>query len=546
MFLPDVVAQNSEATPDAPFYVFAQPDPFTDIVTITHFEFGRATHRAAQILRPNCEGSDGEVVAILALADTVVYHALVVGLITANLIPFPVCPRLSAAATVQLLRKSSCHRLLATCRTLEPLIREIQKEIAQTDPGFLPGIEEIPSVSRIYPNLGSETPSCAFTPHGSGPNTRSLDHICLYLHSSGTTIGFPKPIAHTHRTLMQWSRFAMVREIRDYISSPYCVGTMGIPSFGLSGTFCQLLNPLHGGIAVAVYPPTATSPELLPILPSPENVLNYARKTNCKAVMTFPDQLSIWVTSADAISYLKTLNLVLFGGGTLPQLLGDTLVNSGVNLRTLYAGTEFGAISTLVPLKRDEGDWNWVRLTDEVKSRWVPKGDGLFECQILTWQGHKLSVETLEDAAGYATSDLFVNHPEKKHLWKLIGRLDDFIVHRSGKKTMPTPMEDMIISSSSIAGAIMFGESREVTGILIQSMPHLQVDVSDKWQVMKLRDKVWPLVESANETAPEFSRISKDMVIFTSSEKPLPRSAVKRTISRKEALQLYAGEISAL
>lgn len=73
---------------EAPFYVFTRPDPATELVTITHLEFARATHRVARALRPNPESpcSDGKVVAIIVLADTVLFHALVTGLITANLI----------------------------------------------------------------------------------------------------------------------------------------------------------------------------------------------------------------------------------------------------------------------------------------------------------------------------------------------------------------------------------------------------------------------------------------------------------------------------
>jgi acyl-CoA synthetase (AMP-forming)/AMP-acid ligase II len=83
--IPDLVGQIWDAEPSRIFYVYAQPAS-DEITTITHLEFGRATHRAAHILRPNREGQDGEVVAVLALSDTVLYHAILVGLMTATLI----------------------------------------------------------------------------------------------------------------------------------------------------------------------------------------------------------------------------------------------------------------------------------------------------------------------------------------------------------------------------------------------------------------------------------------------------------------------------
>src|SRR4051812_14218093 len=85
MFLPGLIAQNTARNPSRPFYIYARPES-EEITTITHLEFGRATHRVANILRPNREGQDGKVVAIIAQLDTVLYHAIVAGLMTADLI----------------------------------------------------------------------------------------------------------------------------------------------------------------------------------------------------------------------------------------------------------------------------------------------------------------------------------------------------------------------------------------------------------------------------------------------------------------------------
>lgn len=85
MFIPNLVAQNCERNPSRPFYIYAQPES-EEIATITYLEFSRATHRVANILRPNRQGRDGEVVAIIAHSDTVLYHAIVAGLMTADLI----------------------------------------------------------------------------------------------------------------------------------------------------------------------------------------------------------------------------------------------------------------------------------------------------------------------------------------------------------------------------------------------------------------------------------------------------------------------------
>ncbi|KAJ6568452.1 hypothetical protein B0H10DRAFT_2109334 [Mycena sp. CBHHK59/15] len=533
MRIPDAVALNSRENPDGPLYIYAKEDSCGETVTITNFEFGRAAHRAAQLLRPNREGSDGHVVALIALSDTILYQAI---------LPFPISPRNSPAAIVNLLRKTSCHRLVATCVTLDSLLAAVKQEITQSNADFPITIEEAPSLFQIYPNLGSETSDCAFEPYADDASCPSLDGICMYLHSSGST-GFPKAIPETHRALMQWTTLAPFLEMRDCISHPFAA--MPLPSFHMGGIYAQLLQPVYGRIAVAVYPPTAISPEALPVLPSPDNILEHAHKNGCKAMIILPSLLAVWSNSPDAVTYLKTLHFVICSGGSLPQRLGDALVDAGVNLRTLYGTTEFGAISAIIPGAGDEQDWAWMHFPDEVKLRWVSQGDGTFECQVLTSEKHTISVENLDDVKGYATSDLWVNHPEKRHLWRIVGRIDDVLVHTSGEKTVPVPMEDIVMGSPHVVGTVMFGHEREQTGILIELVPELQIDVQNATQVAELRNKIWPIIEDANKIAPAFSRIFKEMILFTSPDKPLPRTG-KRTVMRKAALNVYTKEIEAL
>ncbi|KAF8193608.1 hypothetical protein K438DRAFT_1720091 [Mycena galopus ATCC 62051] len=538
MNIPQVVAQNCEANPSGSFYIYAIPGA-SETVTITHLEFGRATHRAASILRPQREGSDGQVIAVLALADTVLYHALLVGLMAADLIPFPISPRNSPAGIFELLRASSCHRIIATCTTLGPLIAGIKNHIADVDPNFALTIAEIPLLSQIYPNLGAETTDCAFQPYAiSTEILLSPDDTALYMHSSGST-GFPKAIAQSHRMIMEWASLPAVAETREYTEKP--VANMALPAFHLFGITCQLLQPLFG-TPVAVYPPTAISPEALPMIPTPDNILEHAQKTKCRALTSVPALLAIWFNSPEAVAYLATLHTIIWSGGPLPQRIGNGLANAGVKLISGYGATETGAISVVNHYDEDAKEWAWFRVSDLVKVRWLPQGDETFECHVLSSETYSPSVQNLPDAKGFATSDLCVNHPQKKHLWRVVGRVDDAIVHTSGEKTVPAPMEDIVLSSPLVAGAVMFGNERPQTGILIETISSLQIDIHDPPQVAELRNKIWPIIEEANETAPAFSRLFKEMILFSTPDKPLPRAG-KGSVLRKASIALYAPEI---
>ncbi|KAF7343921.1 General substrate transporter [Mycena venus] len=542
MLIPEVIAWNAENHPADPCYLFAPTDPSAPVVTVTQLEFSRATQRVAHFLRPNREGPDGEVVAVIALSDTLLYLAILAGLITANCVPFPISPRNSPAAVVNLLRKTSCHRIVSTCVTLDALLVGVKEELGHVDPDFTLKIEEVPSLSQVYPNLGDEKPDRAFDPYPASANRPALDDVCLYLHSSGST-GLPKAIPETHRVLWQWTTLEAFRDIRDRIAHP--LAGMPIPAFHMSGIHALFIHPVYGRIPIGLFPPTASSPETLPMFPSPENVIEHSRRTGCRVMMILPAFVVAWAQSPETVDYLTTLDLVGFSGGSLPERLGNSLVEAGVNLRDLYGATEFGAVTSVVPLEGDERDWDWVRFADEVTLQWDPQGDGTFECQLLTSEKHTLSVENMKDVKGYATSDLWINHPEKRHLWKMVGRIDDVIVHTSGEKTVPAPMEDIVLSSPIVSGVVMFGWEREQTGILIETIPSLKIDVHNSVEVIEMRNKIWPIVEEANQIAPAFSRIFKEMIIFTASDKPMPRTG-KGTVMRKATLKIYSPEIDAL
>ena len=63
--------------------------------------------------------------------------------------------------------------------------------------------------------------------------------------------------------------------------------------------------------------------------------------------------------------------------------IGEFMVASGVTFTPMYGGTEFG--SPTLPFKRkgDEEDWAYMEFSNRANIRWVPQGDGTYECQFL-------------------------------------------------------------------------------------------------------------------------------------------------------------------
>ncbi len=83
--LPGFADFHAANNPHRPWVVFPSSQSPTNIVSISFLEFAKATHRVAHAIRPNRQGRDGEVVALLLNCDSILYLAIIAGIIRAGL-----------------------------------------------------------------------------------------------------------------------------------------------------------------------------------------------------------------------------------------------------------------------------------------------------------------------------------------------------------------------------------------------------------------------------------------------------------------------------
>ncbi|KAG1835812.1 putative aminoadipate reductase [Suillus subalutaceus] len=531
--LPELVEFNAQYNSDVTFFVYDKPDS-NDLVSISHSDFHRACHRAAQAIRKSGAGADKEVVALIGISDTLLYQTVFMGIIFAGLIPFAMSFRNSAAAVASMMQKTRCRRLITTQHSLASLIDGIKAGFASraTQMGQLQ-IDEMPAVKHLYPALVSGTPDEAIVPYSSPGSPSSENDVLFYLHSSGST-GFPKPIPISNLTAIHWCITPCVLDHID-VAAPIRIGTASLPSFHTLGIYLQLLVPIATLSSVSIYPPTSfLDPLATPVVPNSQNILKSVLKTKSDALVVVPAFLEQWAFSPSAVDILKTLEYVAYAGGPLAPKMGNALVNAGVKLSCAYGATEFGIPTYFIRNSVDQKLWEWA-----------PQDDGTYECQVLTNPTHQVSVENLSDVKGYATSDVFVKHPTIEGLWKIVGRIDDVLVLSSGEKTVPAPMESIICANPYVNGTVIFGRGRNQVGILIEPRVGCEIDVDDEKHLAEFRNRVWPEIEEANNEAPAFSRIFKEMILVTHSEKPMLRAG-KGTVTKKATVNLYEEEINAL
>ncbi|KAI0345580.1 acetyl-CoA synthetase-like protein [Trametopsis cervina] len=533
----------AQHNPDLPCIQWPSADSPMRLGSVTNAQYVEATHRIANILRPGKRGQDGDKIAILIHTDTLLYGAILAGCMRAGLTPFPMSPRNSGPAVCNMMEKTGTHRILSDSHT-SALIAEVLEELSEKS--YAAEVTEMPGLFDAFPSLAPGSSERAVAPVEPYPyeEPKSFEDILLIVHSSGST-GFPKPISWSHQYYLNAMRCSVALYAREH-GTKWFVGAL--PPFHAYALGWQMALPWISGVPGSHYAPQYPAP---PVNPTPDNNLLACQLTGCNAVPAVPAFVETWSRSEQAVEYLKSLDILLFAGGPLSTKCGDELAAAGVKISSIYAGTEFGAATDPFYPKepgefdRTPLDWEWLRFNPRFNVRWVPQGDGSFECQFMACDTHVPAVNNLGDLNGYSTSDLFIPHPTKKGLWKICGRADDVIVLKTAEKIVPLAQEGHVLSSPLVKGAIMFGRGRDEAGILIEPKEEYQFDPTDEQALVDFRNKIWPIVEEANRKAPAFAKIFKEMIIVTDPKRPFPRAA-KGTLLKKQLLALYETDIDRL
>ncbi|KAF7783293.1 hypothetical protein Agabi119p4_2669 [Agaricus bisporus var. burnettii] len=531
-----------EHNPQEPLYVFSVDSTASEPTSVSFEQFGRACDRVAQFVRPTSghigNESDGTVVALLLVTDVLLYQAMFVGIMKSGYVPFPMSQRLTPQAIIHLLTTASCHDLMVTSAMLPTkLLDTIKQELEIHHPNYELNILEMPSPSYIYPgHWGITTRSTSYPV----PSQRSSpDSVALYFHSSGST-DLPKLVPHTNRVTCSWAALTLPR-VEDFKTPSHRrYATMALlPAHGLA-YLGNIIFGIYHGFTMGLYPPTGSSLSASPIVPTPENYLEHAKRTGCSSIIAPPIFVKAWARSESDVKELAKFRHIIFAGGPLSTEVGDALVAGGVNLQSIYGASEFGISTKFFPQRGREKDWEWHEFCDSGSHEFIDQGNGTYEYHFMSNELHRPSVINRPDGKGYASSDLFIKHPTNDKLWKIIGRLDDVVVLSTAANIVPGPIEAIMLNSPLIDGAIVFGRGHDRPGILIEPRSYQQFESPETTH--EFCDLIWAQVERANSAVPLYSRILNEMILITSQDKPLPRT-LKGTVMRKLALKLYEEEI---
>ncbi|PVH91878.1 NRPS-like enzyme [Periconia macrospinosa] len=396
---------------------------------------------------------------------------------------------------------------------------------------------------QLHPIQSLETLVQPNTPHY--PYEKSYEEAkgdpILILHSSGST-GPPRPIYMNHATFavgdndrnlptvpgrvnQNWSLWEFPGKQREYFFSPF-------PAFHLAGFSSMVMLPIYYNATLVLNPPTRP--------PTGHLVSEIMDHFKLKSIFCPPIIAEQLVQEAGGLEKCKSLKFLLYAGGPLSQTAGDAL-SKVTDVCQFYGQTETGPIQALVPKREDWASLEWHPMQEAIME---PSIDGTFE-MIMHRNPALEGVRSLScnfpDVKVWRTKDLFKPHPTKHGLWRFHGRTDDIIVLSNGEKFNPVPSETQIAAHPLIAGALIIGNGRAQASLILEPKDYSQDFI----------DQVWPVVEQANSEAPGHARITKDMILIGSEDKPFERSP-KGTVIRnatgakyeKEIADLYSRDIS--
>ena len=430
-------------------------------------------------------------------------------------------PRNTLEAHLSLLKAMDCHTFLMPPNFPLPIVTEIlTSRKMQT--------LEVPGISHWFNGNWTHKPY----PYNKTWEEAALEPLVV-LHTSGST-GLPKPIVVTHKTLAAQDAFSAA-PLLGYpgVYPNTAKGTrvyVAMPMFHLAGLFMATAAPLYGELTtvVGLFPPSL---ELVNAVHVHGNVQH-----SVHAAMT-------WAGIAARPDYLENLTKldgIAFGGGPCPEAVGD-VISRKVHIYNCMGATETGLLP-IQPLARE--DWRYLSPSPLMKHEFRQVSDGLYELFIVrdpelgVYQGVFGTFPELDE---YSMKDLYSKHPTKPNMWLYKGRTDDIVVFSSGEKLNPVDIEDKILGHPDVDGAVVAGQGYAQSSLLIEpKRPEPNVE-----KTVSILEEIWPTIEAANNASPSHGRIHRDMIIFTSPEKPMLRAG-KGTVQRKPTIDLYANEIKTL
>ncbi|GIK02017.1 putative NRPS-like protein biosynthetic cluster [Aspergillus viridinutans] len=468
---------------------------------ITFAEFNNAVDHAVHWLKQNLPAADEPFQSfayagpkdlrypILAAAAGKLQKVMV---LPSPLIP-PVAQRLILSKTQcqVYIRPSSMAQVVGAILEDAPNVQQI------TAPELESLLQESPAEPYVYPKAWEE-----------GKNDP-----WLVVHTSGTT-GYPKPITYTHQMMAAFDVAASLPDIDAFMlhHAPGRRWYTPLPSLHLVGMTMILSMTTYAHGTLVTGPPTP---------PSADTVVDIFKHGHVDSALLTP---------------------ALIDKSPLSRKSGDLLAPH-VQLVPAIGTTESGGYFT--KFRRDEKDWDYIEFQKHAGAVFEPRSGDLHELVFVRLPECKMQQVFLlyPDIDRFETKDLWVEHPTRKGLWKIVGRMDDYLPLSHGDGIYAASLEPEIEQHSQVKAALIGGHGRPLPVLLVEL--HDESEVASDAGRQAMIKSLQPYIDKVNEHCHDCVKLSPERLIFASGGKAFIRT-VKGSVARMPSLELYKEEISAL
>ncbi len=418
------------------------------------------------------------------------------------------------------LASDACAKLITECEPVALIPGKTpQVDLLLTETKKLLSISIIDIVSRkqLDQSDGKGEPFA----RGNVDRETERSWTCCILHSSGST-GLPKAIHIPHRRLMM-----------PIPTSPDKVEFNTFPMFHGYGNWILVHNCMNRKS-------TYMYNQNLPV--TADRIIEFVKHVRPQVLHVVPYTLELLALSDGGVEAMKICRRVVFSGSGCPDDLGDSLVDVGVNVESMWGATEMGFLGS--SSNRPPGDkaWDYIRIpkpiNDHISFEHVEHD--IFECIFLRSLPSLVTSNSNDPPGSFWSKDLFKKHPTIKNAWKHIGRLDDRLTLANGEKVLPLPIEGRIRQNPLVREAVVFGIGRSLPGVLI-----FRNDESANLNDHEFIDSIWPTVQAANARAETFSQISKETIILMGAKVDYPATD-KESIKRAQVYAKFSEDIEAM
>ncbi|KAI5461942.1 hypothetical protein BGZ63DRAFT_354238 [Mariannaea sp. PMI_226] len=520
--LPSLVDDIALSDPGRILYSVPKTENITDgFHDINAKDFSKAVNRCSWYLeRTLGKGKDFPTLTYLGPQD-VVYAIIVVACIKTGYKALLSSARNPLPTHLSMLEKTDCNTLLLHQGFAPPIISHILDsrptmrvvDIQPMEHWLTDGPDEPYPYLKTFENA-------KFDPF-------------VVLHTSGST-GIAKPIVQTHATVAALDAFTQLPMLGLEDTYPaMCAGSrvyLAFPLFHCSGISMLLPASIYAGFTVVLglFPPSADVVDAVHL------------HGNVQHSCLPPTVLVDLVKDPAKLQSLAGLKQITFGGGPLPQAVGD-IISSKTRLLNCLGSTECGVLPVQLC---DSEDWTYMRVSPLFGHEYRPVFDGFYEQVVVRnpqYQQYQGIFGTFPGLNEWPMKDLYTKHPSKDGVWLYKGRTDDIVILSTGDKISPVEMESVIEEEAAVSAAVVTGFGRFKCALLLEAVQ----PPANELEKNRLLNKIWSTIEKANQRAPSSAQISRHMVAFTSREKPMLRAG-KGTVQRKLTVDLYSKELDML